>query len=131
MEFIGEIGRPTHTGGGVLDIVFSNIPFALTEILTELVTGLDYETLVTSLCVGGQHKPEAVHYSVRDNQLANFSELIGVGLATLRYPSLCQNGLDLDSWVEEFIAIWQLALKAGGTPANKRGRSAPWWTKEY
>lgn len=130
MEFTGEIGAPTHAGGGVLDLVFSNIPFASTHISAELTTGSDHETLVTSLCLKGQGKPEAVHYTVRDSQLEAFSELVGVGLATLPCPTQCQSGEDLDRWVEDFTTMWQRALQARGTPASKRGRSAPWWTKE-
>jgi hypothetical protein len=45
----GEPGVPIHRHGHVIDLAFSNIPFARTEVANELDTGSDHETLITTI----------------------------------------------------------------------------------
>ncbi|KAG0153125.1 hypothetical protein PDIDSM_4975, partial [Penicillium digitatum] len=40
LDFIGEPGVPTHQAGHVLDLTFSNIPYASTVVREDLATGL-------------------------------------------------------------------------------------------
>jgi Endonuclease-reverse transcriptase len=44
MDFIGTPGAPTQRAGHVLDLTFSNVPFAQTTIQTNMHSGLDHET---------------------------------------------------------------------------------------
>ncbi|RAL58076.1 hypothetical protein DID88_009926, partial [Monilinia fructigena] len=43
MDFIGTPGEPTHNAGHVLDLTFSNIPFASTIVRKDMHTGSDHE----------------------------------------------------------------------------------------
>jgi len=52
------------------------------------------------------------------------------GIFSLPDPGAAVDGAALNAWVAAFEGIWKLALEAGGTPASKRGRAAPWWTRE-
>jgi len=131
MAFTGEIGAPTHEAGGLLDIVFSNIPFTYTQIDDSLFTESDYFTLITYLPTAGDLRPEPVNYAVRDDKLADFGKLVEFGIFLLPDPGAAVDGAALNAWVAAFEGIWKLALKAGGIPASKRGRAAPWWTREY
>jgi hypothetical protein len=47
MSYIGEPGEATHQAGHVLDLTFSNIPFATTEVVEDLYCGSDHFTLPT------------------------------------------------------------------------------------
>ncbi|KAG0157411.1 hypothetical protein PDIDSM_4596 [Penicillium digitatum] len=49
LDFIGERGVPTHQAGHVLDLTFSNIPYASTVVREDLATGSDHESLVTRI----------------------------------------------------------------------------------
>ncbi|KAG0157823.1 hypothetical protein PDIDSM_5333 [Penicillium digitatum] len=49
LDFIGEPGVPTHQAGHVLDLTFSNIPYASTVVREDLATGSDHESLVTRI----------------------------------------------------------------------------------
>ncbi|KAG0155025.1 hypothetical protein PDIDSM_598 [Penicillium digitatum] len=51
LDFIGEPGVPTHQAGHVLDLTFSNIPYASTVVREDLATGSDHESLVTRIPV--------------------------------------------------------------------------------
>ena len=44
MDFIGTLGAPTQRARHVLDLTFSNVPFAQTTIRTDMHSGLDHET---------------------------------------------------------------------------------------
>ncbi|RAL60503.1 hypothetical protein DID88_000278 [Monilinia fructigena] len=59
MDFIGTPGEPTHNAGHVLDLTFSNIPFASTIVRKDMHTGSDHETLVTSLPNRGVQTPRS------------------------------------------------------------------------
>lgn len=58
MYYIGEVGVSTHDRGHVLDLTFSNIPFASTKVRKDLATGSDHVTLITTIPGLGQ-KPAA------------------------------------------------------------------------
>jgi hypothetical protein len=51
MDYIGVPGQPTHCAGHVLDLTFSNIPFAQSAVDASMHSGSDYETIVISVSV--------------------------------------------------------------------------------
>ncbi len=56
MDFIGVPGEPTQRAGHVLDLTFSNIPFAHTAVHPRLHSGSDHETQITTI-LGRGHTP--------------------------------------------------------------------------
>jgi len=49
MDFIGTPGGVTQDAGHVLDLIFSNIPFASSEVKEDMHSGSDHETQVTTI----------------------------------------------------------------------------------
>ena len=49
MDFIGTPGEPTQRAGHVLDLTFSNIPFAQSTIRPDMHSSLDHKTQVTTI----------------------------------------------------------------------------------
>lgn len=49
MDYIGEAGVPMHSAGHVINLSFSNIPIARTEVMPDIYSGSDHETLVTTI----------------------------------------------------------------------------------
>lgn len=46
MDYIGVPGQPTHQAGHVIDVTFSNAPFAQSAVDVSMQSGSDHETLV-------------------------------------------------------------------------------------
>ena len=49
MDFIGVPGQPTPYAGHVIDLTFSNVPFAQSAVDASIHSGSDHETIVTSV----------------------------------------------------------------------------------
>ncbi|KAF1923236.1 uncharacterized protein M421DRAFT_407312 [Didymella exigua CBS 183.55] len=49
MDYIGVPGQPTHCAGHVIDLTFSNVPFAHSAVDADMHSGLDHKTIVTSV----------------------------------------------------------------------------------
>ena len=86
MDFIGEPGVPTHAASHVLDLTFSNITFARTEVREGMNCGSDHETLVTVIPGRGALPLDQFHYRVPEDDLPKFSSLVRNGVATLPSP---------------------------------------------
>lgn len=129
MSFTGNIGVPTHRDGGLLDMVFSNLPSTITVVDSSLYTGSDHESLYTTLRTRGAPRPEAINVSVRDDRLPKFAELLAFGMQDMPDPGSAADGYALDAWVAEFTTLWEQVTWVVGTPAGKRDSSAPWWTE--
>ncbi|RAL60025.1 hypothetical protein DID88_000651 [Monilinia fructigena] len=93
MEFIGTPGIPTHARGHVIDLTFSNIPFAYTEILEELHCGSDHATQVTSLANRGTTEWDQYHYRIKEADLPRLDGLMANQLAHL-------NNVDIQTTTE-------------------------------
>ena len=108
--FIGEPGRATHQAGHVLDLSFSNIPFAYTTIHPNLHCGSDHETLVTVIPAKGQTPLDQFHYRVPETKLALFSDLVGVGMAGLQRPRGAKDKKELEERIEKFTNLLTSAI---------------------
>lgn len=119
MSFTGNIGVPTHRDGGLLDMVFSNLPSTITVVDSSLYTGSDHESLYTTLRTRGAPRPEAINVSVRDDRLPKFAELLAFGMQDMPDPGSAADGYALDAWVAEFTTLWEQVTWVVGTPAGK------------
>lgn len=128
--YIGEIGEATHNQGHVLDLTFSNIPFASTERRRRLRTSSDHETLVTTIPGRGLEQLEQHHYRVKDDDMHTFIGLVSTGIDQLPDPSAINNTDEIDRAAEAFAQMWEGCLKVAGTPTRASPRAAPWWTDE-
>lgn len=130
MDFIGEVGTPTHEAGHVLDLSFSNIPFAYTTVEKVLATGSDHETLLTVILGYGDMPVRVPQYKVTDSDLEQFVSLIEVGFKALEDPRSMHTHNKLDSFASGMEEIFKIAIEKGGTLSKAKSRAAPWWTLE-
>ena len=86
MDFIGTLGAPTQRARHVLDLTFSNVPFAQTTIQTDMHSGLDHETQVTIIPSRGNVPLEQFHFRVLESELDRFARLVKNSAANLTDP---------------------------------------------
>jgi hypothetical protein len=86
MDFIGTPSAATHRAGHVLDLTFSNIPFAQTTIRTNMHSGSDHETQVTIIPSRGNIPFEQFHFRVPESELDKFAGLVKNNVANLINP---------------------------------------------
>ena len=80
------LGEATQRSGHVLDLTFSNVPFAQTEIRQDMHSGSDHETQVTTIPGRGSVPLEQVQYRVPEAELKKLAGLVGNGIARLTNP---------------------------------------------
>src|SRR5438045_2746659 len=100
MDFIGELGEATQQSGHILDLTFSNIPFAQSGICYDMQSGSDHETQVTMIPGHGSIPLEQVHYWVPEAELGKLARLVGHGIARLTNPWERTNKAHLDTFME-------------------------------
>src|ERR1700694_1448783 len=132
MAYTGQPGVPTHNAGHTLDIVFSNVPFVITEVADDLHSGSDHSTLLTRVPCRGTEPLEQFHYRVPQHSISRFADVIHTCMSTLRSPDTLADGDNeaIDVWIQGFNAVWLEALQAAGKPDRPAARAAPWWTNE-
>jgi len=130
MDYIGEPGRPTHRAGHVIDLTFTNIPFARTTVQDALHCGSDHNTLVTEIPGRGVETLEQYHFKIPEHKLPTFASLVELGMHQVPAAHSITNTAQLDACVEAITRVFQEAVQAAGKPNKETGRSAPWWTTE-
>jgi hypothetical protein len=128
MVYTGQPGVPTQRAGHVLDLVFSNIPFAATRVRPDLRTGSDHETLVTTVPGRGNEPLDQFHLRVPESDLGLFADTLAVCLSSLSDPEGLSGPDAVDRWTAQFAEAWGDALGVVGRPSRPVARSAPWWT---
>ncbi|RAL60100.1 hypothetical protein DID88_000725 [Monilinia fructigena] len=129
MEFIGTPGIPTHARGHVIDLTFSNIPFAYTEILEELHCGSDHATQVTSLANRGTTEWDQYHYRIKEADLPRLDGLMANQLAHLNNVDI-QTTTEIETHVCELASALDRSIRVVGKIDRKAGKASPWWTDE-
>ncbi|KAF9728649.1 hypothetical protein PMIN01_13477 [Paraphaeosphaeria minitans] len=132
MDYIGVPGQPTHCAGHVLDLTFSNIPFAQSAVEASMHSGSDHETIVTSIPTSALGTPHLAqyHYRVPEASLPKFAGLIEIGVQGIPDPLAAQDTAQLDNCVSLLTETIQQSVRTAGRPDRKEGRAAPWWTEE-
>jgi len=130
IPFIGEPGEPTHRAGHVIDVSFSNIPFARTSVQAALHSGSDHNTLVTVLPSRGRQVLEQYHYRVPDRDLPRFAGLVELNLIGLRPIGRNPTVQQIEDSIADVTKAINDAIEVAGKPARESGHSAPWWTDE-
>jgi ribonuclease HI len=130
MDFIGAPGEPTQRAGHVLDLTFSNIPFAQTTVRLDMHSGSDHETQVTLIPGRGSVPLEQFHYRVPDTELGKFAGLVRNGIARLPDPRLITDTEHIDGYTEALSEVLGSSVQTVGKPDRGGGNPAPWWTPE-
>ena len=130
MDFIGTPGEPTQTAGHVLDLTFSNIPFAQSTIRPNMHSGSDHVTQVTIIPGRGEVPLEQVHYRIPDTELDKFAGLVKNGIARLPDPWSIRDKEQVDGYAEALAGVLASSIQTAGKPDRGKGFPAPWWTPE-
>ncbi|KAI1688279.1 Exo-endo-phos-2 multi-domain protein [Pyrenophora tritici-repentis] len=130
IPYIGEAGNPTHRAGHVLDVSFSNIPFARTTVREDMYTGSDHFTLVTVLPSRGRAVLEQHHYRVHERNIDRFAGLVQLYTVGVQPISNSAPADVIDASIARITQAIGDAMHAAGTPNREKGHSAPWWTED-
>ena len=130
IDYIGEPGQPTHRAGHVLDLSFSNIPFASTSVREDMHCGSDHSTLVTTIPARGRAALDQFHYRVPDSRLPQFAGLVELKMQGLPEPHPFQTVAQLDNCINNLSTALKEAIETIGKPDREAGHAAPWWTEE-
>lgn len=128
MDYIGEPGMPTQNDGHVIDLSFSNIPFAETTVRFDLHCGSDHEVLATIVPGRGRAPLEQFNYRIPESELPKFAGLIQNAIPTLPDPWMLQDETEINEYVEALSAAFDSAIKTAGKPDRGTGPATPWWT---
>jgi hypothetical protein len=128
MDYIGVPGQPTHCAGHVLDLTFSNIPFAQSAVDASMHSGSDHETIVISVPIptAGTPNLEQYHYRVPEASLPRFSGLVEIGVQNIPDPLATHDAAQLNECVTLLTDTIQHLVQAAGKLDRKKGCAAPW-----
>jgi hypothetical protein len=76
MDYIENPGEAIHNAGHVLDLSFSNIPFAITSIQTDMYCASDYKVQVIVILSRGKVLLKQAHYRISEAELSTFLTLV-------------------------------------------------------
>jgi ribonuclease HI len=121
-------GVPTHELGGVIDLVFSNVPFLESQVVPHLHTGSDHFTIVTDIPGAGADPSPTPFYRLRDTPEAKllFARTVRSGLS--RLPISLDTTEDLERFATDIGDLLSSSLRASGAPIRPGPRCKPWWT---
>jgi len=125
MDFIGTPGGVTQDAGYVLNLIFSNILFASSEVKEDMHNGLDHETQVTTIPRRGYAPLNQFHYRVPESELGKFSGLVKNNVTKLPDVWQLTNPNQINSFVKALIEVFTAAIQiagkldcGGGSPAS-------------
>ncbi|RYC55822.1 hypothetical protein CHU98_g10381 [Xylaria longipes] len=126
----GQVGVATHQDGNVLDITFSNIPFATAEVNDTLHCGTDHAAILTTLPTRGEIPPDQFRLTVPYLREPLFINAIEMGSPAL--PTLSPNptGPELDTQARKLADLINTALSAVGKKKRDTGHAAVWWDED-
>ena len=130
MEFIGTPGASTHKDGHVLDLTFSNIPFARTRVQDHMNSGSDHYTQLTVVPGRGRSEPDRYHYRVPESELPRFANAVAQDMRLVPDPWQAESADEIDMCISLLTHVITEALHVAGKPGTPVARSAPWWTPE-
>jgi hypothetical protein len=76
IDYIRNLKEVTHNAGHILDLSFSNIPFVITSIQTDIHYTLDHKVQVTMILGRGKVLLEQAHYCILKTEFSIFLALV-------------------------------------------------------
>jgi hypothetical protein len=116
IDYIENPGEVTHDAGHVLDLSFSNIPFATTSIRTNIHCASDHKVQVT--VIPGREKVllEQAHYRILEAELSTFLALVQASVALLLKTDNLFTPKELDKLVAQLATALGSAIKTVEKP---------------
>lgn len=129
MDFIATPGESTQRFGHVLDLTFSNIPFAQSSIRPDMHSGSDHETQVTTIprrgAAPGTISPQ--------NPRGRTPQILWPSIQwhhSAKRPMGPTSTNQIDALATTLADIFATAIQTAGKPDRGGGCPAPWWTAE-
>ena len=125
IDYIENLGEATYNASYVLDLSFSNIPFATTSIRTDIHCASDHKVQVT--VIPGKKKVllEQAHYRIPEAELSTFSALVQASVALLPKADNLFTPKELDKLAAQLAIALGLAIETVGKPDQGAGLAAP------
>ncbi|EDN10534.1 predicted protein [Histoplasma mississippiense (nom. inval.)] len=112
MDFVGEIGVPTHAAGHVIDLTFSNVAFASTTVRQDLHCGSDHQFMITMLPTTPQTQLSDARIKITDSQLEPFADLVRGLMVDMPCSEGVGNVAQLDDLTQHFTQSLLAAAQA-------------------
>jgi hypothetical protein len=127
IDYIGEPGQPRHCAGRVINLTFSDVPFAQPAVDASMHSGSDHESIVTSVPASTLGTPhlDQYHYRVPEAGLPKFTGLVEIGVRSIPDPLAAQDAVQLDNCVTLLTQTVQHFVQTAGKPDRKEERAAP------
>jgi hypothetical protein len=125
MDFIGQPGVPTHQAGHVIDLTFSNIPFADTTVRPDMHSGSDHATQVTTLPARGLAAEGLNKHKVLERHLERFTRLVGLNITGIGDPAKARNQSQLQTTIQDLTQAIEEAIQTAGVKQGEQTQSAP------
>ena len=116
----------THQLGNVLDLVFSNIPTATTNIELHLRTGSDHESLLTT--IPSLRSPRRMGRTISKIPGDRFPSILSATIKSI--PSRPSTPMELDEMATAIVECVQRAREASDSRTLSGPRGNNWWTEE-
>lgn len=130
LAYIGQIGVATHEDGNVLDITFSNIPFATAEVNDTLHCGTDHVAILTTLPTRGEIPPDQFRLTIPYLREPLFANTVKIGSTALPTLSPDPSGPELDNLARKLAELIGTALESVGKKKRETGHNVVWWNTE-
>jgi hypothetical protein len=126
MDFIGQPGVPTHQAGHVIDLTFSNVPFADTTVRPDMHSGSDHATQVTTLPARGLAAEGLNKHKVLERHLERFTRLVvGLNIIGIGDPAKARNQSQLQTTIQDLTQAIEEAIQTAGVKQGEQTQSAP------
>ena len=129
LHLLNPPNKPTNLHGNIIDLAFSNIPFAEATVEDHLATSSDHFTLSLEIptTYGGPCSAGKVRVTT-DEELKRFTEIISLEASSISAST--RSPQELDDLAEALIHLLQSAAARVGHMTKKKGRAAPWWNEK-
>jgi hypothetical protein len=116
IDYIKNLREATHNASYVLDLSFSNIPFIITSIQTNMYYMSDHKVQVIVILGRGKVLLKQAHYRIPETKLNTFLTLVQANVALLLKADNLFTPKKLDKLVTQLAITLSLAIKTVGKP---------------
>ena len=119
MSFISKAGNPIQVAGNVLNLTFSNIPFAHTFLQQDIHSSSDHKTIITTVFLSLNQADSATWHKVADKDIPIFTRLVYNGLALLGQPDFLADAASVNTYTHTLSAILISVMEVASHPPKE------------
>jgi hypothetical protein len=119
------VGEATHNVGHVLDLSFSNLPFATTRVCLNIDSGANYRTLLTTIPQIQKITNAYPGIKITDEKLPDFTKFVKSYAQKLPTIGLALNDTRIEEAARALRQILTEAIETVGKRKSQNGKAAP------